>query len=94
MPWYEITVTPAEKKDYARGGRAVFVFDDRDLAEMNRARQQEESLILKRAAFLRDVGRMEDRGEIAIVSAHIISIEDRPDWTSRFPKGPSPRPHA
>lgn len=58
---------------------------------MNEARQQEEVLVLKRAAFLRDVGRTEGRSEIAFVCAHIISIEDRPDWTSRFPKGPTPR---
>lgn len=93
MPWFEIKVTPTERKEYVAGGRAIFVFDERGLAEMNEARQRDESMVLTRAAFLKDVGRMEERGRIAVVSAHIISIEDRPDWNSRFPKGPSPRSH-
>ena len=89
MAWYEIKVTPGDKKDYAAGNRSIFIWDDRPLVDLDQARQAENSLVLKRAAFLRDVGRMEDRGQIAIVSQHIISIEDRSDWNARFPKGPS-----
>jgi len=89
MAWYEIKVTPGDKRDYAAGNRAIFIWDERPLVDLDQARQTENSLVLNRAAFLRDEGRMEDRGHIAIVSQHIISIEDRPDWNVRFPKGPS-----
>ncbi|HEY8578209.1 MAG TPA: hypothetical protein VIL88_17925 [Devosia sp.] len=91
MPWYEIKVTPTEKSEYVRGGRAINIWDDRTLQELNDARHDFESLVLNRAAFLRDQGLMEARGQIAIVSQHIISIEERVDYNIRFPKGPQER---
>lgn len=91
MPWYEIKVTPADKKEYAAGNRAIFIWDDRTLQDLDTVRQSDDSLLLHKAAFLREEGRMEDRGQIAIVSQHIISIEDRADWNARFPKGPTER---
>lgn len=91
MAWYEIKVTPGDKKEYAAGNRAIFIRDERSLIELDGARQTDDCLLLNKAAFIRDEGRMEDRGQIAIVSAHIINIEGRADWNARFSKGPSER---
>lgn len=89
MAWYEVKVTPESKRDYANGGRAIFVWDVRPLREIVASLKEHGSIELLRAAPAEDRTKMSGRGAITIFEAHIISIEDRIDLNERFPRGPS-----
>jgi len=89
MAWYEIKITPEAKRDYANGGRAIFVWDVRRQCEIVASLKEHRSIELLRAAPTEDRTKMSARGAITIFEAHIISIEDRIDLNERFPRGAS-----
>lgn len=91
MSWYEITITPAKQVDYVRGGRLLVVWDERPKAKIIDYLKVNGSVTLWRGAFSQDKMRVEDRGTIAVMDGHIISIEDRPDMDDRYPGGPTER---
>lgn len=88
MARYEIKITPEAKRDYANGGRAVFVWDERSQTEIVTALETG-SVELKRAAQVAEATKMESRGTITVLAGHLISIEDRLDLNERYPKGVS-----
>lgn len=88
MAWYEIRITPEEKRDYVRGGRILLVWDERPKKIIVQQMQDDGSIILQRVVFRPDKSAVETRGTIAIMAPHLLSIEDRLDVEQRFPKGP------
>ncbi|MET3924629.1 hypothetical protein [Devosia sp. 2618] len=91
MSWYEVKITPERKADYARGGRILIVWDERPKGKILEQLKAEGSVILWRGSFSHDKTRIEDRGTIAVVGDHIITIEDRLDLNDRFLHGPTER---
>lgn len=91
MPWYELRVTPEEKRDYVSGGRILLVWDERPQDVIAQKLGDDGSVTLERGAFRPDKSTIETRGAITVMAGHLISIEDRADYNDRFPNGPLPR---
>jgi len=89
MSWYEVKITPEQKRDYLKNGRILIVWDERPKAKILETLKREGSVILWRSSYANDKSKMEDRGTIAILGDHIISIEDRLDLNERYVDGPT-----